>query len=131
MDCMNRTNCPNCGAALQWGKLHCEFCGTRIVDLTMLDFDTNEPTAFVLKLPHNTPFLDAYKDHNVYVSMMAKPELGLISTTADSTSVYGGWGNPKLIQYDTARNVNIEVSLHSYTPPGQKDILRVYMEKRK
>lgn len=45
------TNCPNCGAALPVSGLKCEFCGTRIVDLTMIDFDSKEPTIYVLKRP--------------------------------------------------------------------------------
>lgn len=125
---MNRTNCPNCGAPLKWGNPHCEFCGTRIVDLTMLDFDTNEPTAFVLKMPRNLIGLENYKDYDVYLSMMAKPELGLVTTTVDTTTACGGWGNGKLTQFDTNRETQIEVTLHSFNKPNDK---LVFMEKHK
>lgn len=33
-----RTNCCNCGAALPVSAPKCEFCGTRNIDLTMIDF---------------------------------------------------------------------------------------------
>ena len=126
---MNRTNCPNCGAALEWGKPHCAFCGTRIVDLTMLDFDTQEPTAFVLKLPHNYK-LEKYEDKNIYLTLMAKPQLNTISVTTSPTTIYGGWGMAPMAIYDNNRDVEIEVSLRSYTPPGSNEILKVHMEDK-
>lgn len=47
----NKTNCPNCGAALPQFGGKCEFCGTRIVDLTAIDFDCADPTMFILRMP--------------------------------------------------------------------------------
>ena len=122
---MNRTNCPNCGAALEWGKPHCAFCGTRIVDLTMLDFETQEPTAFVLKLPHNFNI-----DKDCYLTMMAIPELNTININSDNITIYGGYGMQPLATYTTNRSIEIEVSLHSYTPPGSKEVLTVHMEDK-
>ena len=127
----NRTNCPNCGGALTWGQTHCEFCGTRIVDLTMLDFDAQEPAAFVFKMPHNDPYLKKYKDKDIYISMMAKPHLGVIETTVDSAQACGGWGNPKLVQWDYSKNVNVEVTLTAYASSNQKGLITVRIEDRK
>ena len=127
----NRTNCPNCGAGLKWGQPHCEYCGTRIVDLTMIDFDTDKPTAFMFKLPHDQFLPKEYDNKDIYVSMMAKPELGLVSMTANCTEIRGGWGNPKLAVLDTGRQFEMEVKLHSYQPAGKKDMLTVWKEDRK
>lgn len=127
---MNKTNCPNCGGPLHWGQAHCEYCGTRIVDLTMIDFDTDKPTAFVFKMPHDRCFKN-YPDKNIFVSMMAKPELGLITNTANTVEICGGWGCGPLAVIETGREIEMEVKLHSYTPAEKKEMLTIWMEDRK
>jgi hypothetical protein len=40
---MSKTNCINCGAAKEVSDLQCPFCGTRYVDMTVLDPFTDKP----------------------------------------------------------------------------------------
>lgn len=40
---MSKTNCINCGAAKKVSDKKCPFCGTEYVDLSMLDFTSNDP----------------------------------------------------------------------------------------
>ena len=88
---MNRTNCPNCGAALPQFGGKCEFCGTRVVDLTMLDFDTDEAAMFLLNLPRSVT-----GGQKAMVSMWARPELNSVTVAQEPQEIYGGWGNPKV-----------------------------------
>jgi uncharacterized Zn finger protein (UPF0148 family) len=46
---MKKTNCPNCGAPLEIGKVKCPYCGTTYVDLSAIDFDTEEPIFLTTK----------------------------------------------------------------------------------
>lgn len=94
---MNRTNCPNCGAALPQFGGKCEFCGTRIVDLTMLDFDTNEAAMFLLNLPRSVT-----GGQKAMISMWAHPELNSVTMEQETQEIYGGWGNPKLAVMSTS-----------------------------
>lgn len=94
---MNRTNCPNCGAALPQFGGKCEFCGTRVVDLTMLDFDTREATMFLLNLPRSVT-----GDQKATISMWARPELNSVTMEQESKEIYGGWGNPKVAYMSTS-----------------------------
>lgn len=40
---MSKTNCITCGAAKKVSDKKCQFCGTEYVDLSMLDFTSNDP----------------------------------------------------------------------------------------
>lgn len=94
---MNRTNCPNCGAALPQFGGKCEFCGTRVVDLTMLDFDTDEAAMFLLNLPRSVTC-----GQKATISMWAHPELNSIYVEQETREISGGWGNPKVAFMSTS-----------------------------
>jgi hypothetical protein len=95
----------------------------------MLDFDAQTPTAFMLRMPHSK-LPKSYQDMDVYVSMLAKPELQTIVTHSDTVSVYGGYGLAPITQYSTGSEVQFQVSLNSYVPKGEKEICRVTAVKK-
>ena len=82
-----KTNCPNCGGPLPIEGIKCEFCGTRVIDLTMIDFDSHEPTMFVLHMPKS---ITGSTGQPLLLSMWAKPELEAIRMENNATTVYGG-----------------------------------------
>ena len=103
---MKRTNCPNCGGPLPINGLKCEFCGTRIIDLTMIDFDSEEPAMFVLKAPKYM-----VKDKDVYITMLAHPELESITMESNESYVVNARGE-KVCAFDASRSVAFGMSLH-------------------
>ena len=44
-----RTNCVNCGAAIDIDEQKCPFCGTSYFDLTDIDFTASDPVAVRMK----------------------------------------------------------------------------------
>ena len=92
---MSKTNCCNCGAALDIFAPKCEFCGTKNVNMTELDLASGEAANFIFKLPNNITVND-----NMYMSMLAVPELQTIEMTSEPTYIYGGWNNTRLACID-------------------------------
>ncbi len=123
---MNRTNCPNCGAALPQFGGKCEFCGTRVVDLTMLDFDAREPTMFLLRLPKNIS--DQY-GNNLTISMWANPELNSFIVENNYSSCYGGWGNKKLLRIPSEPEVAFEMTLRPCADPRDNSMFHLNIDK--
>lgn len=47
---MKRTNCVNCGAAIDVEATKCPFCGTNYFDLTAVDLCSREPFALKMRV---------------------------------------------------------------------------------
>ena len=118
---MNKTNCPNCGAALPQFGGKCEFCGTRVVDLTMLDFDAQEPTMFLLQLPKSITGEDSRR---VFISMWARPQLESMTMEPETMYCYGRNGE-KLTSFTTSMQVAFGMSLHPCTDPRDNSMFKV------
>lgn len=118
-----RTNCPNCGGPLPVSGLKCEFCGTRIIDLTMIDFDSDAPTMFVLKAPKYM-----VQDKDVYISMWARPELESISMERDERYVVNARGE-RVCSCDVSNSVAFEMSLHPCTGPKNDTLYTLTIEE--
>lgn len=117
-----RTNCPNCGAALPQFGGKCEFCDTRVVDLTAIDFDVDGPTMFLLRLPRSITNQDGQQ---ITISMWAHPELNAITTEYNYTSCYGGWGNKELLRVPSAPEMAFEMTLRPCANPYDSSIFKV------
>lgn len=113
---MKRTNCPNCGGPLPINGVKCEFCGTRIIDLTMIDFDNEEPTMFVLKAPKYMA-----QDKDVYISMWARPELESITIEGDECYAMNARGE-RLCACSLGVNAAFEMSLHPCVAPSSNTL---------
>lgn len=113
---MKRTNCPNCGGPLPINGLKCEFCGTRIIDLTMIDFDNEEPTMFVLKAPKYM-----VKDKDVYITMLARPELKSVTMKNNEAYVLNARGE-RICSYSLGINAAFEMSLHPCVAPSSNTL---------
>lgn len=106
---MSKTNCCNCGAALDIFAPKCEFCGTKNINMTDIDLASGEAANFIFKLPNNTTF-----NGNYYMSMLAVPELTTIEMTSEPTYIYGGWNNASLACID---NYSLELGLNLRAVP--------------
>lgn len=103
---MSKTNCCNCGAALDIFAPKCEFCGTKNVNMTEINLASGEAANFIFKLPNN---IKNAKGNAVYLSMLAVPELQTLQITNDTTDIYGGWGDTKLA---VVNNSSLEMGLN-------------------
>lgn len=103
---MSKTNCKNCGAALDICSSKCAFCGTKNINMTDIDLASGEAANFIFKLPNN---IKNAQGGEVYLSMLAVPELQTIQMTNDTTNIYGGWSDTKLTFVD---NYSLEMGLN-------------------
>ena len=73
---MKNRNCPNCGAPLELGKYKCPYCDTLYLDLSMINFDEQEPFFLTIKkdgalitqkvMPQTASFEHIYEDVDIY-----------------------------------------------------------------
>lgn len=111
---MSTTNCKNCGAALDIWAPKCEFCGTRNINLTAIDFSSNEPVNFIFKMPSNIKIIDK-EGQEVYLSTLAVPSLEAITVKEDITSIYGGFGFTPMAQLSTGQHLEFGIKLNTVT----------------
>lgn len=112
---MSKTNCINCGAAKDTDEIKCPFCGTTYLDLTAIDFASGDPVVCQFVLPNNITIGDSKA--KAVMSMLAIPRLETMSIEANSTSIYGSWGNP-MATVTTGYDVNVGVL---FQPVSRKD----------
>lgn len=104
---MSKTNCINCGAAKDTEEIKCPFCGTTYLDLTAIDFASGDPVVCQFVLPNNVRFGDS--DGRVIMSMLAVPQLDVISQTANTIDITG-YGGRQISSIMTGYDINVGVS---------------------
>lgn len=124
---MSKTNCCNCGAALDIFAPKCEFCGTKNINMTEIDLASGEAANFIFKLPSNIKVED--KDGQMYMSILAVPELATIEITDDYTTATGGWGNSRIVQWTTSRNFNMNLNLRAVQRESDNTIMTLHYDK--
>ena len=100
------TNCCNCGAALDIWKPHCEFCGTKNVNLTALDLSGHEPANFIFKMPSNIRVVDK-NGADIYLSLLAIPSLEVIAMCSEPASIYEDLNR----KYTYTQNMGMEMGI--------------------
>lgn len=116
---MSRTNCKNCGAALDICSSKCAFCGTKNINMTDIDLASGEAANFIFKLPNN--FKDA-EGKEVFLTMLAIPELQTIEMRSEPTYIYGGWNDTKLAYIDNS-TFELGLNLRAVSNPKHNDSL--------
>ena len=109
---MSKTNCCNCGAALDIFAKKCEFCGTKNVNMTDIDLASGEPANFIFKLPNNITV-----NGDFYMSMLAIPELTTISMDSEKTEIYGSFGYAPLASYHNNYSLDLGLNLRAVSRP--------------
>lgn len=105
---MSKTNCPNCGAALDIFSPKCKFCGTKNINMTDIDLASGEAANFIFRLPHN---ITGANGQEVYMSMLAIPRLNTIEMVSEPVSIYGGLGDAPLCTYNHEINLQMGLTL--------------------
>ena len=116
---MSKTNCKNCGAALDICSSKCTFCGTKKINMTDIDLASGEAANFILKLPNN--FRDA-EGKEVFLTMLAIPELQTIEMKSDPVYVYGGFTD-KPLAYVNNYSMEMGLNLRAVSNPKHNDSL--------
>jgi hypothetical protein len=107
---MSKTNCINCGAAKNTDEIKCPFCGTTYLDLTAIDFSSDDPVVCKFVLP--------YEKDKIILSMIARPHLEEISQTENKVDAYGFGGN-KLYEFTSSIDMNIGISFKPIAKPNE------------
>ena len=94
---MKNRNCCNCGAPLELGNYRCSYCGTLYLDLSMINFDNNEPF-----------FLTIKKD-NQLITQKVRPQTAEFEITNDTVYATDYRGHKlKAFKYNTNIETNIQ-----------------------
>ena len=118
---MSKTNCCNCGAALDIWSPKCEFCGTKNVNLTALDLASGEPANFIFKMPLNMRVVDK-NGADIYLSLLAIPSLETMTMISEPTYFYGGLGN-KPLAYTNNYSMDMQLKLTTVRAPEKENTL--------
>ena len=110
---MSKTNCINCGAAKDTDEIKCPFCGTTYLDLTAIDFSSDDPVVCQFVLPdYDASNMYAHGDmckHNKHIiSMLAIPRLNSITAERNCVEIYG-CGNRPIGYVNTGWDINFAV----------------------
>ena len=114
---MSKTNCKNCGAALDICSPKCAFCGTKNINMTDIDLSSGEAANFIFKMPHN---IVGANGRQLYMSVLAIPELTTLEMTNEPTYITGGWGNMKLA---CVNRQTLELGLNLHAVEGKNNEL--------
>ena len=125
---MSKTNCINCGAAKDTSEIKCPFCGTTYLDLTAIDFSSDDPVVCEFVLPKQFGFSNC--PGRVIMSTLAIPHLNEITMEDRRTDICGGFGCRPLASVSMGMDINIGVSFTPVAKGGRKEIceLRVLEE---
>ena len=116
---MSKTNCKNCGAALDIFSPKCAFCGTKNINMTDIDLASGEAANFIFKLPNS--FKNA-EGKEVFLTMLAIPELQTIEMRSEPTYIYGGWNDTQLAYMDNS-TFELGLNLRAVSNPKHNDSL--------
>lgn len=123
---MSKTNCINCGAAKDTSEIKCPFCGTTYLDMTAIDFSSDDPVVCQFVLPNNIRLGDS--DGRVIMSMLAAPKLEEISMTANTVDVYGGNSPYPLAHFTQSWDMNVGVSFMPVVSKNSKTLCDLRIE---
>jgi hypothetical protein len=123
---MSKTNCVNCGAAKDTSEIKCPFCGTTYLDLTAIDFSSDDPVVCQFVLPNNVRLGDS--DRRVIMSMLAVPKLEDMSMNANTVVAYGGDNPYPLARFTQSLNMNIGVSFMPVVKKNSKTLCELRVE---
>ena len=116
---MSKTNCINCGAAKDIDDIKCPFCGTTYLDMTAIDFTSNDPVVCQFVMP--------YCKGRTIVSMLARPRLDTFEMQAETIETVGFGGTP-LAKVQTGTNVSLGVSFRPVIRKNSNTLMEIKYE---
>lgn len=124
---MSKTNCINCGAAKDTSEIKCPFCGTTYLDLTAIDFSSDDPVVCQFVLPDHFHVVNKDgKPGKVIMSMLAIPQLEEISQTANRVDFFNGC--ERIYSFIDSWDVNVGVSFKPVERKNSKTLFELRVE---
>ena len=120
---MSKTNCINCGAAKDVDEIKCPFCGTTYLDLTAIDFSSDDPVVCQFVLPYSEP--------RTVLSMLAIPRLNSITAEPSYYEIYGGYGSKPLARVSNGWDINFAVEFKPVAKQSDNTLFSVKVEQEK
>lgn len=93
---MANYNCCNCGAPYETTEYRCPYCGTLYLDLSMIDFDKQEP------------FFLTIKKNNQLITQKVLPQTATFENTVESVDCYNTKGQ-KLLNFLTNNRLETNI----------------------
>jgi len=120
-----RTNCVNCGAAIDIDEQKCPFCGTSYFDLTDIDFTSRDPVALRMKVP-------CTNGAKAMITMLAMPKFGEFNADTEYVNLYGGPGKQPIMCFPSRTSVNVGVSFEVVPKlkPGSNELFQIEVNER-
>ena len=114
-----RTNCVNCGAAIDIDEQKCPFCGTSYFDLTDIDFTARDPVALRMKVP-------CTNGAKAMITMLAMPKFGEFNIDTEYVNIYGGPGKQQpIVCFPSSCSANVGVSFTAVPRPRTTELFQV------
>ena len=107
-------NCPNCGAPIDPWKYKCEYCGTTIIDLGVLDLDKPCYVTFKTRMSGKEQLITA-------LVQASNPYVEVFSDTTDIVDPYGRY----VKRINNAINCSIDLHLDCLTDTSNKQLLQI------
>lgn len=129
---MSKTNCINCGAAKDIDEIKCPFCGTTYLDLTAIDFSSDDPVVCQFVLPYDSSVV--YKNGDIcrrgksIISMLAIPRLNSITAEPNTCEIYG-YGNRPIGYVNTGWDVNFAVEFKPVARQSDNTLISLRVEQ--
>ena len=117
---MSKTNCVNCGAAKDIDALKCPFCGTTYLNMTDIDFTSDDPVVCQFVMPWTTD--------RVVMSMLARPRLREITMESNPVTICGVSGYP-LMTYSDRYEMNVGIEFQPIEKPGTNTLFELRKEE--
>jgi len=107
---MSKTNCKSCGGPLNIADSKCPFCGTKNINLTDIDLASGEAANFIFRLPN---YIKGADGQEIYLSILAVPELDSFELTSDSSDIYDGRDHVPIARSTSSMQLNCKLNLRT------------------
>ena len=115
---MSKTNCINCGATKDTSEIKCPFCGTTYLDMTAIDFTSDDPVVCQFVLP--------YSKDKIIMSMLAHPQLDELKMQSNETEITS-FGAP-IYKITESKEMNVGISFKPVVNRKTNELFSVKIE---
>ena len=89
--------------------------------MTDIDLASGEPANFIFKMPNNIKVVDK-NGCDIYMSILAVPELTTMEMKSDRVDVYGYWSDRPVSSFTTGSTFEIGLNLRAVPQGTKKEI---------
>lgn len=114
-----KTNCPNCGAVIDYEQHKCPYCGTSYFDMSCIDLESGEPIYLKIKTKLG--------DYTAHITQLVIPKEVDVKYTEDFHTAYNR-GTP--IMTTKAKTISTNIVFEAfYTLDDEPKPVTICLEK--